>query len=59
MKIVIQKAKIKVITPSIIDYYCDRCDKKFKKGEKKRTWSTPTGNKHYHIECNKLEHPNQ
>jgi ribosomal protein S17E len=52
MKKVIQKAIIKTIQRPIVEYYCDKCKKKFEKGERKYTWYLPGHvEAHYHKEC--------
>jgi len=48
MKKVIQKAKIKVIQPQIVHYFCDECGERCgTRQNPKETWFTPGGDKHY------------
>lgn len=51
MRKVIQKRIVKVIQSEIVEYYCDFCGKKFDKGERKETWYSVGGEKHYHKSC--------
>lgn len=48
MKKVIQKGIIKVIQPQIVEYYCDKCNKRTGiKGNIKQIVYTPKGDEHY------------
>ncbi len=53
MKKVIQEGIYKTIQKRIVEYYCDKCGKKFEKGERKYTWHTPKGIEHYCKNCEK------
>ena len=48
-----QLVKVTVIQPEIVEYICDRCGEKFKRGERKKTYyNSATGNaEHYHPKC--------
>jgi len=48
MKKIIQKAKIKIIRPLMVNYYCDKCGKRTGTRENpKETWHGPDGETHY------------
>ena len=48
MKKIIKKAKIKIIQPQRVEYFCDKCGKRTgTRKNPKETWHTPNGEEHY------------